>query len=84
VPLREPPTDVEVARPLAAVRRRIIRLVARHGINLETAQCEPPLSCIDEVCTANPAPAPALTPVWLIVAVMLLAAVAAVGVWRRR
>lgn len=29
------PTDVEVARVLAAVRRRIVRLVARHGIDLE-------------------------------------------------
>jgi hypothetical protein len=29
------PSDVEVARLLAAVRRRIVRLVARHGIDLE-------------------------------------------------
>jgi len=29
------PTDVEVARLLAAVRGRIVRLVRRHGINLE-------------------------------------------------
>ena len=51
---------------------------------METAQCEPPLSCIDEVCTRNPAPVPALTSMALIVAVMLLAAIAGVGVWRRR
>jgi hypothetical protein len=30
-----PPTDVEVARLLASVRRRIVRLVRRHGIELE-------------------------------------------------
>jgi hypothetical protein len=29
-----PPTDVEVARLLASVRRRIVRLVRRHGIEL--------------------------------------------------
>lgn len=29
------PTDVEVARLLTAVRRRIVRLVARHGIDME-------------------------------------------------
>jgi hypothetical protein len=34
------PTDVEVARLLAAVRRRIVRLVARHGIDLEDASGE--------------------------------------------
>jgi len=32
-----PPTDVEVGRLLAAVRRRIVRLVRRHGIDLEAA-----------------------------------------------
>jgi hypothetical protein len=30
-----PPSDVEVARLLASVRRRIVRLVGRHGIELE-------------------------------------------------
>ena len=35
MPLREPPTDVEVARLLAAVRGRIIRLLRRHDIDLE-------------------------------------------------
>ena len=35
VPLREPPSDVEVARLLAAVRGRIIRLLRRHDIDLE-------------------------------------------------
>jgi uncharacterized protein YbaR (Trm112 family) len=30
-----PPTDVEVARLLVAVRRRIVRLVRRHGIELD-------------------------------------------------
>ena len=34
VPLREPPSDVEVARLLAAVRGRIIRLLRRHDIDL--------------------------------------------------
>jgi hypothetical protein len=34
VPLREPPGDVEVARLLAVVRRRIIRLLRRHDIDL--------------------------------------------------
>ena len=58
--------------------------VPEGGACMETAQCERPLSCIDEVCTRIPAPAPALTPVLLIVALGLLAAIAAVGVWRRR
>ncbi len=35
VPLREPPSDVVVARLLAAVRGRIIRLLWRHDIDLE-------------------------------------------------
>jgi hypothetical protein len=35
VPLREPPSDVEVARLLAAVRGRIVRLLRRHDIDLE-------------------------------------------------
>ena len=34
VPLREPPTDVEVARLLATVRGRIIGLLRRHDIDL--------------------------------------------------
>jgi Bacterial Ig domain len=58
--------------------------VPEGGACMETAQCEPPLSCIDEVCTRPPAAVPALTSMALIVAVMLLAAIAAVGVWRRR
>ena len=33
VPLREPPSDVEVARLLATVRGRIIRLLRRHDID---------------------------------------------------
>jgi hypothetical protein len=37
VPLREPPTDIEVARRLAAVRGRIIRLLGRHDIALESS-----------------------------------------------
>jgi len=36
VPLREPPTDVEVARLVAIVRGRVIRLLRRHGIELES------------------------------------------------
>jgi hypothetical protein len=35
VPLREPPSDVEVARLLARVRGRILRLLRRHDIDLE-------------------------------------------------
>ncbi len=35
VALATPPTDLEVARLLAAVRRRIVRLVRRHGIDLD-------------------------------------------------
>jgi hypothetical protein len=34
------PTDPEVARLLAAVRQRIVRLVARHGIDLEDPSSE--------------------------------------------
>jgi hypothetical protein len=37
VPAPMPPTDVEVARLLASVRRRIVRLVRRHGIELDGA-----------------------------------------------
>jgi hypothetical protein len=33
-----PPTDVEVGRLLASVRRRIVRLVRRHGIELDRAR----------------------------------------------
>ncbi len=35
VPLREPPSDVEVARLLETVRGRILRLLRRHDIDLE-------------------------------------------------
>jgi hypothetical protein len=35
VPAGRPPTDLEVGRLLATVRRRIMRLVRRHGIALE-------------------------------------------------
>ena len=34
------PTDAEVARVLATVRRRIVRLVARHGIDLDDPSSE--------------------------------------------
>jgi hypothetical protein len=37
VPAPMPPTDVEVARLLTSVRRRIVRLVRRHGIELDGA-----------------------------------------------
>jgi hypothetical protein len=40
VPLREPPSDVEVARLLAAVRGRIIRLVRREG-GLDDGRSDP-------------------------------------------
>jgi len=33
-------SDLEVARLLASVRRRIVRLVARHGIDLEDPASE--------------------------------------------
>jgi DNA-directed RNA polymerase subunit RPC12/RpoP len=36
------PTDLEVTRLLATVRRRIVRLVARHGIDLEDPSAEAP------------------------------------------
>ena len=32
-----PPTEIEVARLLASVRRRIVRLVRRHGVDLDAA-----------------------------------------------
>ena len=38
VPAPVPPTDVEVARLLVSVRRRIVRLVRRHGIELGGAK----------------------------------------------
>jgi hypothetical protein len=37
VPASAPQTDVEVARLLVSVRRRIVRLVRRHGIELDGA-----------------------------------------------
>jgi hypothetical protein len=37
VPAPAPPTDVEVARLLVSVRRRIVHLVSRHGIELDGA-----------------------------------------------
>jgi hypothetical protein len=37
IPAPAPPTDVEVARLLVSVRRRIVRLVRRHGIELDGA-----------------------------------------------
>jgi hypothetical protein len=42
VPLREPPSDVEVARLLATVRCRIIRLLRRHDIDLEDSSGDGP------------------------------------------
>ena len=51
---------------------------------METAQCEKPLSCIDGVCSAIPAPAPTLKPVAVIAALGLLAAIAALGLRRRK
>jgi len=48
VPAPAPPTNVEVARLLVSVRRRIVRLVRRHGIELDGAfedeQASDPLS----------------------------------------
>ncbi|MGH3638866.1 MAG: transposase zinc-binding domain-containing protein [Mycobacterium sp.] len=35
VPALRPPTDVEVARLLASVRRRLVRLVGQHGLELD-------------------------------------------------
>jgi hypothetical protein len=40
VPAGRPPTDLEVGRLLATVRRRIMRLVRRHGIALEAGAGE--------------------------------------------
>ncbi len=40
VPSPRAPTDVEVARLLVTVRRRIVRLVRRHGIELEAGEGE--------------------------------------------
>jgi hypothetical protein len=37
VPAPMPPTDIEVARLLASLRRRIVRLCRRHGVDLEGA-----------------------------------------------
>jgi hypothetical protein len=34
------PSDLDVTRLLASVRRRIVRLVARHGIDLEDPSAE--------------------------------------------
>ena len=40
VPAPAPPSDLDVARLLTAVRRRIVRLARRHGIDLDGAQDE--------------------------------------------
>ena len=40
VPAARPPTDVEVGRLLAAVRRRIVRLVRRHGIVVDRSEAD--------------------------------------------
>jgi hypothetical protein len=53
VPAPAPPTDVEVARLIVKVRRRIIRLARRHGIELEGALDEEQAS--DPLALDNPA-----------------------------
>jgi len=40
VPAARPPTDVEVGRLLATVRRRIARLARRHGLALDAAEAD--------------------------------------------
>ena len=40
VPSPRPPTDVEVGRLLATVRRRIVRLVRRHGLALDVGAAD--------------------------------------------
>jgi hypothetical protein len=46
------PTDADVVRLLATVRRRIVRLVARHGIDLEEPSTE--LQAADERLFESP------------------------------
>ena len=70
------PTDLEVARLLAAVRRRIVRLVVRHGIDLEEASRE------NEPEDERLARAPARTPPWLSTALPLFdGATEPAGLW---
>jgi hypothetical protein len=51
VPAPAPPTDLEVARLLVSVRRRIVRLARRHGIELDGALDE----TIDPLSLDSPA-----------------------------
>jgi hypothetical protein len=53
VPAAAPPTDVEVARLVVKVRRRIVRLARRHGIELEGALDEEQVS--DPLALDSPA-----------------------------
>jgi hypothetical protein len=57
-----PPTDVEVARLLATVRGRIIRLLPRH--DEDHAVVEKILTHLG-LPAAPPCPSPARTPAWL-------------------
>ncbi|MFN8642089.1 MAG: transposase [Candidatus Binatia bacterium] len=53
VPSPRPPTDREVARLLATARRRILRLVRRHGMALDGAEADAGIA--DGLALAEPA-----------------------------
>ena len=59
-------------------------LVPEGGMCSDTSQCEPPASCVDGVCTAVTAPAPALSNSGLVLLFGTLIGVAVMGMWRRR
>jgi hypothetical protein len=78
VPSRTPTTTVTATQTPTATP------VPEGGMCVETAQCEVPFSCIDGVCSAIPALAPTLQPLSVIAGLGLLAAIAALGLRRRK
>jgi hypothetical protein len=55
-PAARPPTDVEVGRLLATVRRRILRLARRRGLAVDGSEAE--AGTADGLALSEPAPAP--------------------------
>ena len=50
---------------------------------METAQCDTGLVCLDSICTYS-TPAPSTSRTALLLGLGILAAIAAVAIWRRR
>ncbi len=71
------PTDTPTPTPTSTP-------VPEGGTCTETAQCQSGLICIEQVCTAVAAPAPAVSKTGLLIAIGLLAAIGGVAILRRR